>query len=105
MSIKFHLPDFWSHGPLNLALIDMIKEHPEYFRDGVEIASVYGCFPPAVWNGGRNINGYADERAITHVLDEFNKRGIPCRFTFTNPLLTEEHMSDRFCNRLVQLAD
>lgn len=64
MSIKFHLPDFWSHGPLNLALIDMIKEHPEYFRDGVEIASVYGCFPPAVWNGGRNINGYADERAI-----------------------------------------
>ena len=51
MSIKFHLPDFWSHGPLNLALIDMIKEHPEYFRDGVEIASVYGCFPPAVWNG------------------------------------------------------
>ncbi len=46
MSIKFHLPDFWSHGPLNLALIDMIKEHPEYFRDGVEIASVYGCFPP-----------------------------------------------------------
>lgn len=42
MSIKFHLPDFWSHGPLNLALIDMIKEHPEYFRDGVEIASVYG---------------------------------------------------------------
>ena len=55
MSIKFHLPDFWSHGPLNLALIDMIKEHPEYFRDGVEIASVYGCFPPAVWNGGRNL--------------------------------------------------
>lgn len=46
MSIKFHLPDFWSHGPLNLALIDMIKEHPEYLRDGVEIASVYGCFPP-----------------------------------------------------------
>ena len=44
MSIKFHLPDFWSHGPLNLALIDMIKEHPEYFRDGVEIASppLYG---------------------------------------------------------------
>ena len=46
MSIKFHLPDFWSHGPLNLALIDMIKEHPEYFRDGVEIASVYGWVPP-----------------------------------------------------------
>lgn len=105
MSVKFHLPDFWNHGPLNLALIDMIKEHPEYFREGVEIASVYGCFPPAVWNGGRNINGYADERAIEGVLHEFNSRGVPCRFTFTNPLLTEEHMNDPFCNRLVELAD
>lgn len=105
MSVKFHLPDFWSHGPLNLALIDMIKEHPEYFRDGVEIASVYGCFPPAVWNGGRNINGYADEKTIERVLGEFNSRGIPCRFTFTNPLLTEEHMSDKFCNSLVRKAD
>ena len=105
MSVKFHLPDFWSHGPLNLALIDMIKESPEYFYDGVEIASVYGCFPPAIWNGGRNINGYANEDVIKKVLDEFNSRGIPCRFTFTNPHLTEEHMSDKFCNRLMELAD
>ncbi len=105
MSIKFHLPDFWGHGPLNLALIDMVKEHPEYFRDGVEIASVYGCFPPAVWNGGRNINGFAYENAINHVLHEFNSRGIPLRFTFTNPLLTKENMADPFCNRIVQLAD
>ena len=70
---------------MNLALIDMIKESPEYFYDGVEIASVYGCFPPAVWNGGRNINGYASEDVIKEVLNEFNSRGIPCRFTFTNP--------------------
>lgn len=105
MSIKFHIPDFWSHGPLNLALIDLIRSNPEYFRDGVEIASVYGCFPPAVWNGGRNINGFADENAIKRVLHEFNSRGVPCRFTFTNPLLTEEHMSDKFCNNLLKLAD
>lgn len=103
--IRFHLPDFWNHGPLNIALIDLIKSNPEYFREGVEIASVYGCFPPAVWNGGRNINGYADDNIIRHVLNEFNSRGVPCRFTFTNPLLTEEHVSDTFCNNLLKLAD
>ena len=42
MSVKFHLPDFWSQGPLNLALIDMIKEHPEYF---------YGYSPILVGSG------------------------------------------------------
>ncbi|MGN0642762.1 MAG: hypothetical protein ACI4JJ_06405 [Huintestinicola sp.] len=105
MPAKFHLPDFWIHGQLNLALIDMIQSHPERFYDGVGIASVYGCFPPAIWNGGRNINGCADEKTITHVLNEFNSRGIPCRFTFTNPLITEEHINDKFCNRLLELAD
>ncbi len=105
MTAKFHLPDMWAHGMLNLTLIDMIKEEPDYFRDNISIASVYGCFPPAIWNGGRNINGFANENIIVKVLGEFNSRGIPCRFTFTNPLLTEEHMSDRFCNRLCELAD
>lgn len=103
--IRFHLPDFWGHGPLNIALADLLKSNPEYFRDGVEIASVYGCFPPSIWNGGRNINGFADDRMITMVLNEFNSRGIPCRFTFTNPLLKEEHMSDAFCNKVVKMAD
>ncbi len=105
MKIGYHIPDFWVHGPLHIALIDLMKEHPEYFRDGVEIASVYGCFPPAIWNGGRNINGFADEKMITHILDQFNSRGVPCRFTLTNPLLTEEHMSDKFSNRMLELAD
>lgn len=105
MSIKFHIPDFAVHFPLNIALIDMIKNNPEYFRDGVEIASVYGCFPPAIWNGGRNVNGFYNEAQVNARLEEFNSRGIPCRYTFTNPLLTEEHMSDKFCNRLLELAD
>ena len=73
---RFHLPDMWSHGPMNLQLIDMLKEHPEYFRDGVEIASVYGCIPPAIWNGGRNMNGFANEdihqSALVHLLSQFS---------------------------------
>lgn len=102
---RFHLPDMWSHGPMNLQLIDMLKEHPEYFRDGVEIASVYGCIPPAIWNGGRNMNGFANENTVKMIIAEFNGRGVPLRFTMTNPLLEEKHMSDPFCNRLMQLAD
>lgn len=104
LKAMFHIPDFWVHRFLNLALIDMIKEHPERFYDGVGIASVYGTFPPALWNGGRNINGFCDEKLAVQILEEFNSRGVPCRFTFTNPLITEEHLNDKFCNRMLELA-
>ena len=53
MKAKFHIPDIWVHKDLNLYLIDMIKNHPEFFYDDIEIASCYGCFPSALWNGGR----------------------------------------------------
>ncbi len=105
MRIRFHLPDFYNFAYLHLALIDMIKENPEYFREGVEIASVYGCFPPSPWNGGRNINGCANEKVMEEILHEFNSRGVPCRFTLTNPLLEEKHMSDKFSNTMLKLAD
>lgn len=42
MKAKFHIPDIWVHKDLNLYLIDMIKEHPEFFYDDIEIASCYG---------------------------------------------------------------
>lgn len=102
---RFHLPDMWDNGPLNILLIDLIAEHPEYFRDGVEIASVYGCIPPSIWNGGRNVNGYADDNTIQRIITEFNKRGVPLRFTYTNPLLEEKHMSDEYSNKVTRMAD
>ena len=55
MNARFHIPDFYLHWELNLNLIDKLKEHPEYFYDGTEIASCYGCFAPALWHGGRAV--------------------------------------------------
>ena len=62
--IKFHIPDFVYHRNLNLSLIDYLKEKPEYFYDNIEIASVYGCFPPGIWNGGRNVFGKYTEKML-----------------------------------------
>ena len=63
MTAKFHIPDFWKHCDLNLNLLDLMNEHPEYFRD-VEIVSTYGCFAPALWNGGRVIVGGTSREVI-----------------------------------------
>lgn len=105
MRVRFHLPDFARHFLLNVTFAEMLRHCPEYFREGVEIASVYGSFPPAMWNGGRFQQGICDEGFIRHVIKTFNDRGIPLRFTFTNPMLKEEHLSDRFCNMVMQYAD
>ncbi|HBB72226.1 MAG TPA: hypothetical protein DCZ71_06420 [Ruminococcus sp.] len=105
MRVRFHLPDFTRHFRLNVTFAEMLKRRPEFFREGVEIASVYGAFPPSMWNGGRFQEGICEEGFIKQVISTFNNRNIPLRFTFTNPMLTEEHLSDPFCNMVMQLAD
>ncbi len=106
MNARFHIPDFWTHGDINLYLIDLITNHPEYFYNGVEIASCYGCFSPALWNGGRVVGGETcNGDRVKATIEEFNSRGVPIRYTFTNPTLTEADLKDAFCNRICRYAE
>ncbi|MGN0637483.1 MAG: hypothetical protein ACI4J0_03845 [Huintestinicola sp.] len=105
MEIKFHLPDFMRHCRLNLTMAEYMKRNPHKFREGVKIGSVYGSFPNMLWNGGRYFQGNCDPRIPGEVIKQFNQRGIPCRFTLTNPLLTPQHLSDPLCNAILKAAD
>lgn len=105
MRVRFHLPDFAGHFKFNLLFAEMLKQYPEYFREGVEIASVYGVFPPSIWNGGRMQGGVCDREFVKGVTKAFNDRGIPLRFTFTNPMLEKKHLSDDFCNMVMNIAN
>ena len=105
MKARFHLPDFAGHFKFNLVFCELLAKHPEWFREGVEIASFYGVFPPSLWNGGRTQSGYCDKSFVRGVINAFNERGIPLRFTFTNPMLEKKHLSDEFCNMVMHLAD
>ena len=110
MSVRFHLPNFVDrfNGSMNMTLILMIKRMPRMFYDGVEIASVFDCFP-MIWNGGRIMAGYMDmqtvDKLVPQYLGRFNSLGVPCRLTLTNPLLTREHLNDPVCNRVLDIAD
>lgn len=105
MKARFHLPDFANHFKLNLVFAEFLAKRPAYFREGVEIASVYGVFPPSLWNGGRTQGGTCDKTFIKTVIHNFNDRGIPLRFTFTNPMIEKKHLNDDFCNTVMHLAD
>lgn len=105
MRVRFHLPDFANHYGVNIIFVSMLKNCPHFFREGVEIASVFGTFPQSLWNGGRTTMGICDMNFVKRAVNGFNNKGVPLRFTFTNPVLEKKHLSDKFCNDVMKLAD
>lgn len=105
MEINFHIPDFTNHLHLNTILINSISKYPDYFIDGLKIASVFGCFGGCVWNGGRFLGGVMEFKLITNITEALNSKGIPLRFTFTNPLIEKKHLGDSYANQILRVAD
>lgn len=103
---KFHLPGLRYNYPLNMFWVSLQKTHPEYFREGVQIASFFGTFPYSLWNGGRLLSyDQCDSAFVKNVIRSANDQGIPIRYTFTNPLLEEKDLSDPFCNFAMDAAN
>ncbi len=106
MKVKFHLPGLRANFPINMLLVKMMQTYPEYFREGLEIASFFGEFPTSKWNGGRFSGGdQCNTEFIRQVIKTVNAEGIPIRFTYTNPLITEEDLADPYCNFCLQEAN
>ena len=61
MAVRFHLPGLRYNFPINMILLNMKQRFPQYFREGVEIASFFGEFPTSLWNGGRFKGGSKEE--------------------------------------------
>ena len=106
MKVQFYLPNFTNHSKLNLVLLNMKKNMPNYFRDDVEITSIYGVFPPSIWNGGHSISSqFCNAEYISNIINAFNNQGVSLCFTFTNPAIKEEHLKDEFSNAVMKIAE
>ena len=106
MEVKFHLPGLRQNFPLNMLMVSLLEQKPELFREGIKFASFYGEFPTSLWNGGRpSMGDQCDANFIKNVVKTINAKGIPVRYTYTNPLLTEEDLQDPYCNFCMKVAD
>lgn len=103
--IYWHLPGLCYFRLLNQVLINLMNKYPESFRDGYKIGSVYGTFPGAIWNGGRMVFGITSKGDVEKIISAYNSKGVPVRFTWTNSLLEEKHLTDTYCNLLMKMAD
>ncbi len=93
----YHLPGLFEFYDLYKVFLPLFREHREYFYDWCEIGSIYGAPCDCIWGGGRVGFGDADPEKVLALVKEF---GISPRLTFSNSLLTEEHLADRKCNAL-----
>ena len=103
--MNFYLPDFCNEYKLNMYILKLKQEHPEYFNDNMNIKAIYGSFPGMIWNGGRNFYGYSNYNEIKSTIEDFNKIGIALRFTLTNCMLQEHQVLDTYCNMVLETAN
>lgn len=106
MEVCFHLPGLRQNYPLNMLVLNLLKTKPDWFREGVKIASFFGEFPTSLWNGGRPSNyDQCDATFIRNVVKNINAQGIPVRYTYTNMLISEPDLADPYCNFCMEVAD
>lgn len=103
--VYWHLPGFCANFYINQIIINLMKEHPDKFREGYCVGSVYGTFPGAIWNGGRFVYGVSAKRDMEQMIQTYNRFGVPVRFTWTNSLLEEKHVHDTYCNMIMDIAN
>ena len=100
--VYYHLPGLFEFYELYRAFLPLYRSHREYFYDWCEIGSIYGAPQECLWGGGRVGFGDASPREVAALMDEY---GISARLTFSNSLLEEKHLSDKKCNKLLDLFE
>ncbi len=104
--ISYSLPDFTVALDLNLMFAQLMRQSPEMFLDDVRVASVYGCFPGCVMNGGRAfVRERYDAAQIDATFAAVERAGLKTRLTFTNMLVGEEQFGDEYFNLILHVAD
>jgi len=96
----YHLPGLFEFFDLYKVFLPIYREHREYFYDWCHIGSIYGAPADCTWGGGRVGFGHNSPEEVCNFMQEY---GISARLTFSNSLLTREHLSDKKCNNLCRL--
>ena len=97
----FMLPGFCEHYKLYQNLNKFLNMYPEAKRENIEIYCYYGNIPFCSWDGGRIFNKYyplsiEQMQKVQNYYNNILKSKV--RLVFTNNLLKEEHLYERYNN-------
>lgn len=97
----FMLPGFCEHYKLYQNMNNFLNKYPEAKRENIEIYCYYGNIPFCSWDGGRIFNIYyplsiEELKDIQNYYNNILHNKI--RLVFTNNLLQEQHLYERYNN-------
>lgn len=102
----FMLPGFCEHFQLYKTMHLVLRDFPEMKRDNVEIYCYYGNIPFCSWDGGRIFSSYfpLTIEQMQNLQNFYNNQlNSKIRFVFTNGLLEEQHLHERYNNLSLQV--
>lgn len=102
MKVYYHLPGLFEFYELYRVFLPLFRGHREYFYEWCEIGSIYGAPADCLWGGGCVGFGDAQPEEVAALMQEY---GISARLTFSNSLLSEDHLSEKKCNALCALFE
>ena len=85
------------------SFVNVTRKCPWLLKDNVIIDSVFGS-PTCIWNGGRTlVDVYYNKQKLHFIHDAYADLGIKVRLIFTNPLLNEYDLYDRYSNLVMSI--
>lgn len=98
----FHLPGLFEHYDLYSVFLPLFYKNRNFFYDWCDIGSIYGAPADCIWGGGRVGTGTNSPHSVLELTNTYN---ISARLTFSNSLITKEHLSDNKCNSLCRIFE
>lgn len=102
--VLWHLPGFCNKFDLYEKFIGIIEQFPDVLNRGHKIHCIYGCPPGSIWNGGRPlfVGEILSKERIEDEVNFYNSRNISIALTWSNCLLLETDLYDRYCNMVTK---
>ena len=103
-NIYFSIPGWHCYYKLYNSINTIRKRYPFIFVKGIKIDAIYDCPPSCIWNGGSFTFGQTLTKNQLIDICTFYKNilKVPIRLTFTNPVLTESDLKDRYGNMIAE---
>jgi hypothetical protein len=94
--IKITLPNFFYYHNININLINLHKDYPEYFHENICFYEQEGNFPFHYWAGEKNYN--QKTVAYKDYIYYLNNATVPLCLDCSNPLLNDKDFLDSAMN-------
>ena len=105
--INYAIPGLYTHFDINMKLLRLRENRPEFFYPNINIEAAFGVFPWNIFDGGRifNFNTHASIEEINNIVFQYNTFGVKSRLVYTNNQLTPVNYTNRFGNLCLSICN